>query len=209
MTTEDSGIPAVTAEDHPDAELLRLEREIADASDAGNAAATDEEAEPFLDLGTKLRNRLAEMPAHTPDGIIVKLDEYLSLHKVNASSVWDKDLLRTIREALERLKPSVDAKLFALKADAALQDLWREYQQCLKDWGPDETPEDEKARDRSFELERQIVEIPAQGIFGVAVKLWIATHDNLPHKEPKYTDEKALVAACDDAVRLTGIGGAS
>ena len=209
MTTEDSGIPAATAEDHPDAELLRLKREIENASNAGNAAATDEEAEPFLDLATDLRHRLAEIPAHTLDGVIAKFDDYRCIHEGGATSVWDEDLLRTISEGLERLKPSADAKLFALEADAALQDLWREYQQCLKDWGPDETPEDEKARDRSFELERQIVETPAQSIFGVAVKLWIATHDNLPYKRPEYTDEKALVGACDDAVRLAGIGGAA
>lgn len=102
MTTEDSGIPAATAEDHPDAELLRLAGEIADA---WAAAATDEKAESVSDL----THELAEMPAYTPDGLIAKLDEYQRIQEGSAKSVWDDDLLRTIREGLERMKPSTDA----------------------------------------------------------------------------------------------------
>ena len=119
MTTEDSGTPAATAEDRPDAELLRLAREIVDASASGNTAATDEEAEPSLDLATKLTHKLAEIPAHTLDGIIAKFDQYQRIHEDGAKSVWDDDLLRTIRDGLERLEPpaNTDAKLFALEAE--------------------------------------------------------------------------------------------
>ena len=306
MTTEDNGNPAGAAEDHPDAELLRLEREIADASAAGNAAATDEEAEPFLDLATKLRHRLAEMPAHTLDGIIVKFDDYVRLHEVNASSVWDEDFLRTIREGLERLKPSADAKLFTLEVelkaahegfhaaaavvgstdedhqpwydrmiaveeaaqaipaqtamgvlakvrmaawyqkpepantddsdeiwlrnivadaqrieattpadpDAELQSLWRAYLQNRDEWDKtkEDTPEYERHGKESSALAERITAIPAQGVHGLAVKLMIGTnvpYENRTLADEKYQDKRAVISARDDAVRLTGIGGAS
>ena len=321
-TTEDSGIPAATAEDrpgpgetaeattptieHPDAELLRLEQELAAATDAGNAAATDEEAEPFLDLATDLRHRLAELPAHTLDGIIVKFDDYVRLHEVNASSVWDEDFLRTIREGLERLKPSADAKLFTLEVelkaahegfhaaaavvgstdedhqpwydrmiaveeaaqaipaqtamgvlakvrmaawyqhpkpsedneaheiwlrnivadaqrvgaavpvdpDAAPQDLWQEFLQNRVEWNraKEDTDEYERCGKESSAIAERITAIPAQGVYGLAVKLMIGTnvlYENRTLADEKYQDERAVISARDDAMRLSGLGGAA
>ena len=292
--------PGETAEasatEHPDAELLRLKREIADASAAGNTAATDEEAEPFLDLATKLRHQLAEIPAHTLDGIIVKFDDYVRLHEVNASSVWDEDFLRTIREGLERLKPSVDAKLFALEAemkaaheglarvaaknDAALHDpfyeritaaeeaaqatpaqtaegiaaklrmaahfdakvllptddagvelmrsavqdaeriggtvqvapdavlasLWQQ-RQANYDAVPPGEDIDDATSERAAKFDEQIVETPAHGPLGIAIKLRINAEAIVPGSQ--YITHRAVRAALADAERLAGIGGAA
>ena len=198
MTTEDSGIPAVTAEDHPDAELLRLAREIADASNAGNAAATDEEAEPFLDLATKLRHQLAEMPAHTPDGIIARFDDYRRIHEGGATSVWDKDLLRTIGEGLERIGATA-----SVDPDSTLLDLWREYRQNSKEWG---TQDDDAGpyAERAQEIERRIIAAPAEGVLGLAIKLRIAVDNTPEDEEPEFNDQRAMLAVLDDVDRLAG-----
>ena len=193
MTTEDSGIPAATAEDHPDSELLRLKCEIESASNAGNTAATDEEAEPFLDLASKLRHELAEIPAHTLDGIIAKFDDYQRIHQGGATSVWDEDLLRTIREGLERPKPS---------ADVALASLWQEYRRNSKEW--DAVPDDAGTphAKRAEEIERRIIAVPAEGVLGLAIKLRIAVDNTPEDEEPEFNDQRAMLAVLDDVDRL-------
>ncbi len=49
------------------------------------------------------------------NGIIAKFDDYRHIHEGGATSVWDEDLLRTIRESLGRMKPNPDASLLALE----------------------------------------------------------------------------------------------
>ena len=202
-------IPAA-ATGNPDAKLFALEAEIK-AAHEGLAAAPDNNAahEPWYERSWAAQQAMLATPAQTAEGIVSKLRMVANsmgpadMADADTDSIGDQMLKSTVRNAA-RIGATVP-----VDPDAAFASLWREHQQCLKDWGPDETPKDEKARDRAFELERQIVGTPAQSVFGVAVKLWIATHDNLPYEKPEYTDEKALVSARDDAVRLSGLGGAS
>lgn len=200
MTTEDSGNPAATAGDHPDAKLLRLKREIENASKAGNAAATDKEAEPFLDLATKLRHELAEIPAHTVEGIIAKFDEYQRIHSASSGSVWDEAFLRTIREALDRVNFStpVDAALFAL-----------EVEMRTAHEGLDAAPSDNEAHqpwyDRMIAAEETALAIPAQTAAGVLAKLRMAVWYQNPKPSPDDASHEIwLRSIVADAERLGG-----
>ena len=213
MTTEDSGTPAGTAEDqHPDAELLRLKREIEDASAAGNAAATDEEAEPFLNLATKLRHRLAEIPAHTLDGVIAKFDDYQRIHEGGATSVWDEGLLRTIREGLERLEPSAGAA--PTKADWL--GMFDEYRERMGDEAAavranqHDTDAEYRATEIATEatqsVEHRIAEAEVDGLLGLAVKLAVLWNNSVADTADSHDDNALVVgSALDYLVKQTGI----
>ena len=98
-------IPAIAAvgPDHPDAELLELERHILQETAKLDAAGliSDDELDAWSEQLCQMETRLAEMPARTPEGIAVKLrriNEYFA-----GETAYDRSYFRTAFEALRRL----------------------------------------------------------------------------------------------------------
>ncbi|MCH8111920.1 MAG: hypothetical protein IH905_08195 [Proteobacteria bacterium] len=76
----------------------------------------------------------------------------------------------------------------------------------------EDTPEYERCHEESTAIATRISATPAQGIVGLAVKIMIAANEPYEHEavaDQTTLDDKALISARDDAMRLTGIGGAS
>lgn len=95
--------------------------------------------------------------------------------------------------------------------DAKLQSLWRKYLQNRTEWNKTEedTPEYERCHEESTAIATRISATPAQGIVGLAVKIMIAANEPYEHEavaDQTTLDDKALISARDDAMRLTGIG---
>ena len=91
--------------DHPDAELLALEAEFHKIEDAGLAAdeAGDEQAEQAVkERWNEVVGRIAAVPAHTADGVAVKV-RFLLLSATEGDTPYDKQLGTTALEALARL----------------------------------------------------------------------------------------------------------
>ena len=90
------------------------------------------------------------------------------------------------------------------RPDADLRGLWQEYRQNSTEWDAAADDESERYGNRAHGIERRIIDSPAQGILGIAIKLRVAA-DNFPEGErPEHNDDRALASVLNDADRLAG-----
>ncbi|MCH8112037.1 MAG: hypothetical protein IH905_08825 [Proteobacteria bacterium] len=197
-----------SCEAYSDAEGAMFDKKRRDEpiSDAERAKVKEAEERNDVDQSAynSIEKRLLNTPAHTPQGLDTKVRIFRRYH-ANTSGV--AAFVDEFVAIAERASPGGNP-------DAELQSLWREYVQNREDWNKtdEDTPEYERCGEESDEIERRISATPAQGIHGLAVKLMLAADDLYDHKtlaDQEALDDRALVSARDDAVRLTGIGGAS
>lgn len=98
-------IPAIASvgPDHPDAELLALERQLLDIDAKLNTRGllSDDEADVVIEKHSAIERRIAAAPAHTPEGIAVKVRRMQAEMLVETD--YDRDNFRTVLEALSRI----------------------------------------------------------------------------------------------------------
>ena len=204
--------------EHPDAELLACEAEYYQAGQVGVAAddvGDTETSENALERERAALRKIAELPAHTAEGIAVKV-RFLHKSIVDGPTDHDMQTAATALEALTRLggkpaKPETgdDGLLFALEQEFRRLDAKADQLEAAHKHS--ETPESENQVKAlwgaSDALKERIAGTPARTIAGVAMKLRLAVQyqDEMNGSTGDHDiDGKAIRSALEDAERLAG-----
>ena len=195
MTTEDSGIPAATAEDHPDAEIVALEEErlrlyaIYEAADipGGDPA-------PELDDHDALVMRMFRTPSKSPLGLAMKLRH---LRRQSHDGDLEAELIEALAQDAAQLS---DLDLI----------LWeQEYFRLWNDDYKSETEAGQEALDRAAvawsAIDDKVIGTQAHTLAGLAVKVRMIRHSLCQGTNP----EKDNHAWDTIQASLEEIGGAS
>ena len=209
-------VPSAGPTGNLDAKLFALEAEMKAAHEGFHAAtavvgSTDEDHQPWYDRMMAVEEAAQAIPAQTAMGVLakVRMAAWYQHPKPSEDNEAHEIWLRNIVADAQRVGAAVP-----VDPDAAPQDLWQEFLQNRVEWNraKEDTDEYERCGKESSATAERITAIPAQGVYGLAVKLMIGTnvlYENRTLADEKYQDERAVISARDDAMRLTGLGGAA